>query len=123
MFDIRKYSLAFSLLTVMALIAGCGGSESRDGETYLEDITVPQGFDFSTTKTADITIDSDEHGLSQNAFVKVALDDQYTIALYLGPLDDTGGLTMCFTVPSKTTALYYKVYESDAIPFEGKLPL
>lgn len=123
----RKYSLAICLLVIMVFVTGYGnsggGSASVAGEIYLEDITVPAGFDFSNTKTVDITITAAEHGLSKDAFIKIALDQGYTHTLYLGRLDHIGGLTMQFTVPGKTTKLYYKVYEADIEPSEGEVTL
>lgn len=123
----RKFGAAVMALFTLALMAGCGGSgggSSKDTQpTKLEDVAVPKGFDFSNVKQVDIVIHAAEHGLSDDSFVKVTLDPQYIFDLYIGRLDDNGGLNMRLTVPAKTTRLYYKVFEANVEPFEGELLL
>ena len=123
----RKIGTAVMLLGILAMLAGCGGSgggSSSDAQpTKLEDVAVPEGFDFSNTKAVDVVIHAAEHGLSENAYVKLTLDPQHVVTIYLGVLNADGGLSMRVIVPAKTTRLYYKVYEPDTQPFEGELLL
>jgi hypothetical protein len=132
MFKKQEYRKPIILFIFVVFILGCsgggGGSSSSNTDnstetTSLEDITVPDGFNFLTTKTVDVTIQAADHGLSSDAYVKIAIDAEYQYMLFIGPLEDNSDFNMQFTVPSRTSKLYYKVYKSGTEPFESELTL
>ncbi len=128
MYKIQKQIGVILLVALAAVISGCGksgggGASNGNEATTLEEIGVPGNFNFLTTKTVDVTIPSQDHSITGDGFIKVALDDQYQYTLYLGPLKDGDDFRMRFTVPSRASLLYYKIYQAGTEPYQGQISL